>query len=237
MKNFLISKNRRQIIPIICTFFFLNLFSAVTPAAGTGTGTGTDKKPFNFVGAYLTTSNGNPSSTDTEITSAQVPLKPTIKLAFDKNVVYGDIWLNNQQSLNMFTSSGDQVPAKVFRISDQVNFEARQYIFITPLQDLNPGEGYRIVINPGLLAKSGATLGMSTNNQPVVIKFSTQSETTAKANETNLNANKNENAPGIPEQSKKQLSISYLILYITAGTFLLLGCFWVAGRWFSKRND
>jgi len=249
---------------LLCTFLFLNAFSAATLAAGTGTGTGagsgTDIKSFNFVGAYLTTCNGNSSSTEAAVTAAQVPVKPTIKIVFDKNVVYDTSWSNNEQAVNIFTSSGVKVPAQVFRISDQVNFEERQNIFITPQQNLNPGAGYKIVISPGLLAKSGGTLGMSTNNQPVVIQFTTQGETPAQTTgkttgESLVSApnapqdNSNVNAPGINPVAeslsssptpggtqKKKLSISSLVLYTLAGTFSALGCLWIGVRWFIRKR-
>lgn len=239
-RNFQISKIDKQTLFIICTFLFLYAFSTVTPAGtgtGTGTGTSTDKKPVNFIGAYLTTINGNTSSTEAEVTTAPVPLKPTIKIAFDKNVVYDSIWSNNEQSLNILTSTGVKVPAQVFKISDQVNFEERQYIFITPLQELNPGTGYKIVISPGLQAKSKTTIGMTTNNQPVIIEFTTQAEAISKTSEEKSSTNNNVNAPGFFEKSKEKLSITSLVSYIIAGTFLLLGCLWIAVRWFNKKRQ
>lgn len=241
VRNFLISKKNRLMFFIICAFLFLNACSAATLAAGTGTGgsgsgSGTDMKPFNFVGTYLTTINGNSSSTGAEVTTTQVPLKPTIKIVFDKNVVKDAFWSNNEQCLNMFASSGVKVPAQVFRISDQVNFEERQNIFIAPLQDLNPGAAYKIIISPGLLAGSGSELGMTSNNQPVVIQFNTQAETTAKTAEENLSTNSNSSSTTSVGTPKEKLSTNSLVLYIVAGTFLVLCCFWISVRWFIRKR-
>ncbi len=61
-------KKNRQTLFIICTFLFLNTLTTATLAAGTDTGT--DIKPFSLIGAYLTTSNGNSSSTEAEVTTA-----------------------------------------------------------------------------------------------------------------------------------------------------------------------
>lgn len=228
----LISKKNRLILIIICTLLFYAFSTAAVAAgAGTGTGTGSGTKPFNFVGAYLTTCNENSSSTEAEVTAAPVPVKPTIKITFDKNVVYDAIWPNNEQCLNMFTSSGVKVPSQVFRISDQDNFEERHNIFITPVQDLSPSAEYKIVVSPDLLDKSGATLGMTTNNQPVVIQFTAQSPSESSAVSGPVSSSP---TPGATQREK--LSTGSMVLYIVAGTFLVLGCLWIGLRWLTNKK-
>ncbi len=243
--NFLLSKKNKLALFIICTCLLLNALSAAAlaagngasnGAAGTGTGTSTQKKPVNFVGAYLTTNNGNSSATEAEITRAQVPLKPTIKIAFDKNVVYDAYWPNNEQCINIFNNSGVRVPAEVFRISDQGLNESRQVIFITPLKNLNPGEEYKIMISPGLMAKNGVALGVATNNKPVVIEFTTQSKTTTNTAEQNISTNNNINAAGSSGQAEEKSSLSSLMFYIVTGTILVLSCLLLGVRWLLNKR-
>jgi hypothetical protein len=234
--NFLVSKKNKLALLIICTCFLLNALSAAALATGngapgTGTGTGSQKKPLNFVGAYLTTNNGNASATEADITKAQVPPKPIIKITFDKNVIYDAYWPNNEQCVNIFNNSGVRVPTEVSRLSDQGLAESRQVIFISPLQDLNPGEEYKIMISPGLTAKNGVVLGADTNNQPVVIKFTTQSKTTTNTAEQNIS-----NTTGSFAQPEGKSSLSSLIFYIVTGTILVLGCLLLGVRWLLNKK-
>lgn len=132
------------------------------------------QKPMNYVGSFLTQISNNTSTTGADITTASVPLRPLIKVVVDKNVVNDNVWANNQKAVTMQTSAGVSVPVQVSRIPDTVNFAERTNIFITPVNDLLPGERYRIIISPNLLAKNlFSTLGMTTNNQPVTVNFTT----------------------------------------------------------------
>jgi len=231
--NFLLAKKNKLVILIIGTCFLLNALSAAAlaagnGAAGTGTGTGSQKKPLSFVGAYLTTANGN---AEVDITTSQVPLQPTLKLVFDRNVVDDAYWSNNEQCVNIFNNSGVRVPAAVSRIADQGLNESRQAILIAPLQNLNPGEAYQIMISPGLMAKNGVALGVATNNQPVAIEFTTQTKTT-----TNSAEQKVSQAAGSAGQAKEQLSLNTLLLYIVAGTILAVGGLLLGFRWLQNKK-
>ncbi|MFX4262145.1 fibronectin type III domain-containing protein [Pelotomaculum propionicicum] len=119
-------------------------------------------KPIGFTGAYLTTINNetNTSTTgESVVDSNNVPLSPTIKLVFDKNVVNDAIWSNNQQCVTLQTGSGSNVPINVFRISDLVNFSERNHFFISPLNNLTPGTAYKIIVSSSFKAKTGVELG------------------------------------------------------------------------------
>lgn len=132
------------------------------------------QKPLSFVGAFLTEIVNNTSTTGADITTSSVPIKPLIKLVFDKNVVGDNVWPKNQTYVTLQTIEGVNIPSEVTRIPDTVNFDERQNIFITPAGDLQPGTKYKIIVSPDLLAKNlYSTLGMTTNNQPVVVNFTT----------------------------------------------------------------
>jgi LysM repeat protein len=130
------------------------------------------QKPLNFVGAYLTEMSNNTSTTGADIKTTSVSVKPTIKVVFDKNIVNDAVWENNKKCVSLQDSSGINVATNVFRVSDAVNFNERQNIFMTPMKDLNPGAHYKIIIRPDLRAKNGySNLGMTTSNQPVIVNF------------------------------------------------------------------
>jgi chitodextrinase len=117
-------------------------------------------KPIDFTGAYLTTIDNNASTTgDSVVDSSNVPLNPTIKVVFDKNVVNDAVWSDNQQCFTLKTSSGSNVPINVSRISDLVNTNERRNIFISPVNSLSPGTAYKIIISSSLKAKTGVEMG------------------------------------------------------------------------------
>lgn len=156
-------------------FVFAFLFTAIAPAtavfAEDASGT-PGQKPMYYIGSYLTTISSNTSTTGADITTASVSAKPLIKVVVDKNVVNDEVWTNNQKCVTLQNSAGVDVPATISRIPDTANFSERQNIFITPAYNLAPGGKYKIVISPELKAKNGfSTLGMTTNNQPVVVNF------------------------------------------------------------------
>jgi uncharacterized protein YjdB len=165
----------------------MNMFTLTAFAAGDGTGDA-GKKPLNYVGSYLTTISNNTSTTGADITSGSVPVKPTIKVVVDKNVVDDAIWAKNQACVSMQDSNGANVPSNVFRISPADNFGERTNMFITPLNNLNQGGKYKIVISPNMEAKNGnSTLGMTTNNQPVVVNFTVEGTATVSVSGVTLN--------------------------------------------------
>lgn len=110
---------------------------------------------FSLSGAYLTTISENVSSTGRSVTDADgIPLKPTIKLVFTNNVVNDAVWDSNVQCVSMQTASGDNIPINVFRIPDTDNFEERNNIFVTPVNDLAPDTQYRIILGANLTQKN-----------------------------------------------------------------------------------
>lgn len=139
------------------------------PSATVG---GSGDKPLNYIGAYLTVISGDSSTTGDSVDgSGSVPVRPTIKIVFDKNVVNDSVWGGNRHCFSMQDSAGKNVPLNVFNISDQVNFEERRHIFVSPLSDLSPGQIYKIIISPNLTSKNQNTLGDTTGNKGVTLTF------------------------------------------------------------------
>lgn len=135
--------------------------SSSTHHGGTGEesggGNGNGIAPLGFTGAYLTTINGDVSTTEDSIEgSVTIPVHPIIKLEFDRGVVR-DYWDNNRNCISMKTSSGSIVPVTVSRI-EGADAEKRN-IFVEPTNILVPGTTYSIFISPDLRANNGKTLG------------------------------------------------------------------------------
>ncbi|MDD3364339.1 MAG: S-layer homology domain-containing protein, partial [Syntrophomonas sp.] len=121
---------------------------------------GSGNNPLNYMSSNLTTISGSYSSDGDAVDgSSTVPLRPTIRIIFDRNVTTDAIWPANQQCFSMQDSSGTSVPITVTKISNALNFEERQHVFITPQSDLTAGKTYKIVISGSLKANNGNTIG------------------------------------------------------------------------------
>ena len=146
-------------------------------AAGNWTTDGPSKliggtNPVEYQGSFLTTINGTSSTTGISVeSSSNVPVMPTIKLVFGRNVAHDSIWADNRQCITMQDSSGANIQINVFRLSGDPGSEERHNIFIQPLSNLTAGKTYKIIISPNLKANNGITLGQETNNQNKVITF------------------------------------------------------------------
>lgn len=160
--------NKRKFISFFAVLVLLLVSLQSLPAIAADTGE-PGAKPLDFSGACLTTITGNTSTTGTSIIDSEnVPLRPTIKMLFDKNIVNEDVWNNNQQCFTMQNNSGTNVPINISRILDTVNFEERNNVFISPLNDLLPGTTYKIMVSGNLTGKNGVKMG-----EEVVVTFGT----------------------------------------------------------------
>lgn len=133
--------------------------------------------PVDFQGAYLTTAQPGYTSSDLGASvegSGSVPVMPTIKLVFGRNVCHDSIWDNNKNCIALQESSGANVAINVFRLSGDTTSDERRHIFLKPLSNLTPGETYKIIVAPNLTANNGRKLGEDTNNQNLVITFTVQ---------------------------------------------------------------
>ncbi|WP_028971887.1 hypothetical protein, partial [Sporomusa ovata] len=139
------------ILTFVLSFTIAPVFAATDGTAGA--------KPLDFVGAYLTTITGTTSTTgESIIDSTTVPLRPTIKVLVDKNIVTDTVWPNNQTCFTLQDASGTNVPINVTMIPDTVNFSERNNAFISPLNDLVAGKSYRLIVSGNLTAKTGVKM-------------------------------------------------------------------------------
>lgn len=148
-----------------------------------------EKKPLYFVSIVLEDgSNANEAG--------QIPLNPSFKLEFSKNVVNDSIWENNKNCFKLSATGGKNIPLIVSRINDTVDFDQRDFIFIQVSSQLEPESQYQLHILPDLVAKNLNSLGSSTDGEEVVINFKTAGIATEK--ETN--------EPVVPESDNKDLA-------------------------------
>jgi len=119
-------------------------------SSGDGTGGGDGNAPLNLVGAYLVDTG------DSIRNSNEVPVRPEIKLVFDRGVVR-DYWDNNKSCITMESTSGNEVPLNVSRISN--NDSEKRHIYVRASNDLTHGESYNLIISSNLMANNGNTLG------------------------------------------------------------------------------
>jgi len=120
--------------------------------SGQGPGGGGGVAPLNFLGAYLTSTGESIEG------SLTVPKNPEIKLVFDRGVVR-DHWDTNQQCITMRVQSGPSVPINVFRAPNYLDESEKKIIYVSPVNNLNPGTTYVITISAGLAANNDKTLG------------------------------------------------------------------------------
>ncbi len=163
----------------------------------TGRGvTGQNCLSFDAARSSLTTVSGDNSTDDGPIMeSTTVPVRPTIRLYFNRGVTTNAVWSHNQECLSLQERTGSNVSINVFRLgfTKEINHNLH-YIFIKPLVDLTPGETYRIIIDKNMMANNGHTLGENNGNQDKVVTFTVASG----ASNSNIES---ESAPGEPNDS------------------------------------
>ncbi|MGI5921585.1 MAG: Ig-like domain-containing protein [Syntrophomonadaceae bacterium] len=148
-------RDKKSLIPAVlallgCIFFVLPVL------AGEGDGSGGGQ------GVPLTLVSSSPANGQ-----KNVAVTTDISLTFNKNVVNLAVKDNNMSCFSLF-ANGANIPIKVNMPDDQVDVEHKRNVYIDPVQDLQPGTEYQLIISGQLKAKSGVTLG-----SPVTITFST----------------------------------------------------------------
>ncbi|MGE5458987.1 MAG: Ig-like domain-containing protein [Methanobacterium sp.] len=191
--------NRRKALfsLLFACIFFVSAFFSVQGAQAAS------EEPLMLTDAVLSTIVDNTSNVGESVNGASnVPLKPTIKLVFNKNVVSDDIigtdelnqpvtvWSNNQKYIHLEDNGCQNVVINIERI---VTDTEKRHIFITPVDNLLPGTAYTIVIDPELISKSGITLGNA-----ISISFTTTNGV---------------NAPEAPSFAGAELSGDSLVLF------------------------
>ncbi|KAF1085308.1 Spore coat assembly protein ExsA [Sporotomaculum syntrophicum] len=103
-----------------------------------------------------------------------IPVRTTLTVRFDKNVVNDIVWENNRRSISLLSNERN-IPIHVTRVRDNVDFSMRNNIFVQPTRPLTPGTTYTLKISPDMISKAGVTLGSSTGGKGFTIKLRTES--------------------------------------------------------------
>ena len=119
-----------------------------------------------------------------------VSLKPEIKLTFSKNIVNMKVVENNKNCFSLQTEDGVKVPINLFLADDQIEFEKRNDAIITPVNNLDQGTTYFVVVSGSLTSKSGVTTGKETR-----ISFTTEGVKQETNNDSIPEANPKPEAP------------------------------------------
>lgn len=118
-----------------------------------------DTATLDYYGAYLTTVAAGSSTTGEKVAGLKtVPVKPTIKLAFNQDLTADNVWAGNQAYIKLLDSDGNEVPADVTRLSTESG-----NIFVTPKGDLTKGQSYKITMDQNIIA---ANILMSADGTP-----------------------------------------------------------------------
>lgn len=92
-----------------------------------------------------------PANGDTKV--SQTPGNMWIR--YSHNVADPLVSGGNTALISLMASDGSYVPVKVWCYDAQIEFDERQYIYLTPQVELNPQTTYRIVASPGVAARNG----------------------------------------------------------------------------------
>lgn len=118
---------------------------------------GGGNNPLNYIESYVANIENEVSSNVAKIEEEVVFEDGMyIKLVFDRGIVR-EHWENNRAQIKLMDKDSNEVEAKVKRIADSDN--EKSFIFIEPLEGLEKGGIYKILIGKDLKANNGNTLG------------------------------------------------------------------------------
>jgi hypothetical protein len=210
----------------MCLFGAMLSMQPALAAGGNGTGggggggTGGGSNPLTLSGAFLTTINGNASSTGAALSgTSDFPLQGTIKLVFSLNVVDSTVWPSpNQSAFSLADAGGNPVSINVTRIDPAANDAEKDNVFVTPVNPLTAGTQYILTIAPTLTGANGNTLG-----QAATVSFGT------KPAEPPLIATQAAKKPAAKPAAKGSSTVWYVL-----GAIVLLALLLGAWLWFRR---
>lgn len=88
-----------------------------------------------------------------------VPVDSQIKLVFSNNISNAKVRDNNIESISMIDGQGDLVEIVVELADDQIEPEKKRDAVIKPVQPLEKGMSYTIIISENLTSKNGVSAG------------------------------------------------------------------------------
>ena len=137
------------------------LFVCPTVAWGAGDGTGGGDGP--ALPLYISASSPYNGAVGVSVSTTRLWLQYT------HNVADAQVASTNCSLISVWGPNG-QVPASVWVVDTQTNFEQRQYLYITLYDQLQPGSTYVVQAAPGIAARNG----LHVTGQTETISFTTE---------------------------------------------------------------
>ncbi|MEG1500595.1 MAG: Ig-like domain-containing protein [Clostridiales bacterium] len=136
-----------------------------------------------------------------------VGLQPIIQCKYSHNVAQHTVKDRNISLLSLQKKDGAIIPAQIFTADAQIEFDKRQYIYLTPREPLDEFTEYKVVSKQGVQAKNG----MATEEDQI-FSFTTGSKNSqpmANMVLPQILAEKNQaKQPSAAAENKKQQQIS-----------------------------
>lgn len=101
--------------------------------------------------------------------ASDISVMPVIQCKFSHNVAQGSGSEQNKTLITLEAAGGTNVDINVFMADAQIEFDKRQFIYISPVEPLSYGTTYILTVHEGIQAKNGMT-----TDQVQTVTFTTE---------------------------------------------------------------
>ena len=133
----------RFFVCLSLVFLFCLSFSAASFATGDGSGGGAGA----VVPLYMDWSYPADGASNVSVT-------PVIHCKFSHNVAQTNVSERNKTLVTLEDENGREVDITVFMADSQIQFDKRQFIYVSPVRPLNYGTTYTLYLHEGIQAKN-----------------------------------------------------------------------------------
>ncbi|AHV98825.1 hypothetical protein PSAB_19660 [Paenibacillus sabinae T27] len=84
-----------------------------------------------------------------------ISINPIIQCKFSHNVAQFEVQKRNKSLFSLRKEDGTEVPIKAFAADVQIEFDKRQYIYLSPINPLEENTKYYVSVQEGVQAKNG----------------------------------------------------------------------------------
>lgn len=113
-----------------------------------------------------------------------ISLNPIIQCKFSHNVAHIQVQKRNKTLFSLSKEDGTDVPVRTFTVDAQIEFDKRQYIYLSPNDPLEENTKYIVTVKEGVQAKNGMATdkehrfsfmtGSSQYSVPVLVEHETK---------------------------------------------------------------
>ena len=163
------SENIRKIMRITALSLMVVMMSVMPIFAGT-TGGGDGSGGGGGSSVALAMVSSTPANG-----AADVSLKPTFSCRFTHNVASAEVSAGNLTHISLKKADGSPVALNTYVADVQIEFDKRQFLYATPVSELEPGSEYVLTLSAGIKAKNGMT-----TSSAQTVRFTTAGTSTKK---------------------------------------------------------